>query len=76
MASVNVAMVAITVRGCDVYVWEKKAVSYNCFAEDCTWYAKTKRGEERERLELLGREIDLHPLVVWTIPVTRPKNRN
>ena len=38
---------AIAVWGCDMYVWEKKAGSYDCFAEDCTWHAETKRGEAR-----------------------------
>ena len=38
---------AIAVRGCDMYVWERKAGSYDCFAEDCTWHAETKRGEAR-----------------------------
>ena len=63
-------------RDCDMYVWEKKTGSYDCFAEDCIWRAEAKRGEEGERVELRGREADLLPLVVWTTPVRRPKSRN
>jgi hypothetical protein len=33
--SVSVAMVAVAVRGCDMYVWEKKAGPCDCFAEGC-----------------------------------------
>jgi len=67
-------MVAIAIWGCDVCVGENRIIQ--CFAENCTKYAETERGEEGGNSELQESGATIHPLVVWTTPARRPVNPN